>query len=122
MSHFTRSFVGILVVCALSQHCGPGPKGEAGTSCTVQDNGDGTKTITCEDGTEAVVSDGEAGSYCTVKDNGDGSKTILCEVGTQVVVHDGTSCNVTANDDGTYLLSCEDGTEVVFSDGEDGTS
>jgi|GEM_PF-1145588 len=35
-----------------------GPAGTSGTSCTVKDNGDGTKTISCADGTSATVSDG----------------------------------------------------------------
>lgn len=34
----------------------PGPAGDAGTSCTIVDNGNGTKTITCTDGTTVVVS------------------------------------------------------------------
>ena len=44
-----------------------GPSGTEGTvgadglSCTVEDNGDGTKTVSCEDGTTAVVSDGSDG-------------------------------------------------------------
>ncbi len=40
----------------------PGTPGEAGSSCTVTDDGAGTKTITCEDGTVATVSDGADGS------------------------------------------------------------
>ncbi|MBI2395669.1 MAG: OmcA/MtrC family decaheme c-type cytochrome [Deltaproteobacteria bacterium] len=35
----------------------PGPAGEAGTSCSVVDNGNGTRTITCTDGTKVTVSD-----------------------------------------------------------------
>jgi len=35
--------------------------GAAGSSCTVSDNGNGTKTIACSDGTSATVSDGADG-------------------------------------------------------------
>ncbi len=38
-----------------------GADGTTGDSCTVTDNGDGTKTITCEDGTSVTVSDGTDG-------------------------------------------------------------
>lgn len=34
----------------------PGPGGDAGVSCTIVDNNDGTKTITCDDGTKVTVS------------------------------------------------------------------
>jgi len=79
----------------------PGPPGTDGSSCSVTDNGDGTKTISCDDGTEVIVSDGtqgepgpqgdpgESGSSCTVADNGDGTKTISCDDGTSVTVRDG---------------------------------
>ena len=39
----------------------PGNNGSAGSSCTISDNGDGTKTIRCEDGTSAVIQDGRNG-------------------------------------------------------------
>lgn len=102
---------------------------EDGSSCTVADNGDGTHTISCGDGTTAVVMDGMDGTSgaCSVTDNGDGTKTIDCDDGTSVTVEggadgtDGDSCTVTDNGDGTYDLTCEDGTSVTISDGADGT-
>ncbi len=39
-----------------------GSRGTDGTSCSVQDNGDGSKTIRCEDGTEVIVQDGDTGA------------------------------------------------------------
>lgn len=45
-----------------------GPAGTAGAGCTVTDNGDGTKTIACEDGTSVVVSDGQDVDPATVDD------------------------------------------------------
>ncbi|MEM1022195.1 MAG: 5'-nucleotidase C-terminal domain-containing protein [Myxococcota bacterium] len=72
-----------------------GEQGEDGTSCTVVDNGDGTVTISCEDGTTATVADGTpgmmgmpgmAGDSCTVTDNGNGTATIACDDGTTVTI------------------------------------
>ncbi len=88
----------------------PGEQGDKGVSCEVVDNGDGTKTITCEDGTTATVSDGTPGDSCTIVDNGDGTKTITCEDGTEVTVSDGDpgvstgSITVTAVDTDDVLL------------------
>ncbi len=68
-----------------------GANGSAGTSCTVTDNGDGTKTITCTDGTSATVSNGAPGTNgtsCTVVDNPDSTRTITCTDGTSVTVSD----------------------------------
>ncbi len=76
----------------------PGPAGKDGTACTVADNNDGTKTISCDDGTSVTVSDGADGA--------DGA--------------DGTSCTVADNGDGTKTISCDDGTSVTVSDGADG--
>src|SRR5678816_4251828 len=61
-------------------------------------NGDGTVTISCEDGTSVTVADGQDGQ--------DGT--------------DGTSCTVADNGDGTKTISCDDGTTVTVSDGSDG--
>lgn len=66
-----------------------GPDGQTGLSCTASDDGAGTVTLTCEDGTTATVTDGTAGGSCTVVDNGDGTKTISCDDGTTVTVTDG---------------------------------
>jgi len=63
--------------------CGPAP------SCTLSDNGDGTRTMTCPDGTsmQLVSTDGSVG--CNVRENADGSKTITCTDGSEVTVRDG---------------------------------
>jgi len=93
---------------------------------------DGTKTISCDDGTTVTVNDGAAGAAgaagangtsCTVTDNMDGTKTISCDDGTSVVVTDGSngsSCTVTDNGDGTKTIACDDGTSVVVRDGTNG--
>ena len=80
----------LVVVAAIAlQGCEGGADGEDGTSCTVTDNGDGTVTIRCDDGTSVTVSDGADGTSCTIADNGDGSSTITCEDGTSVTIADG---------------------------------
>jgi hypothetical protein len=67
----------------------PGPpgdgglSGEAGTSCSVADNGDGTKTITCSDGTTVTIG---SGSGCTVVSLSETCKRIVCEDGTTELV------------------------------------
>ncbi len=72
-----------------------GANGSNGVGCTVTESSNGTKTITCDEGTEVTVSDGADGSNgsdgesCTVIDNNNGTKTITCgEV--SVSVSDGT--------------------------------
>jgi len=114
-----------------------GAAGAAGKSCTVKDNGDGTKTINCEDGTSVKVADGKAGTSgqsCTIKDNGDGTKAINCPGDPTVTVADGKpgaagkdgaagkSCTVKDNGDGTKTISCEDGTSVTVGDGKVGAA
>jgi len=68
----------------------PGPSGDtgaAGESCSVTDNGDGTKDVTC--GTTTItVSDGTPGvdgDDCTVVDNGDGTATLTCGADSVIV-------------------------------------
>lgn len=64
----------------------PGTSGDGGGgSCTVKDNGNGTKTITCDDGTTVTINDGEnglpgdAGDGCTAtQDNDAGTLTVTC--------------------------------------------
>ena len=66
---------------------------EAGRSCTVADNNDGSATISCDDGTSAIITSGEDGS--------NGSAGV-----------DGNSCTVVDNNDGTATVSCADGSSV----------
>jgi len=73
----------------------PGP---AGQPCSVRDNGDGTATISCPDGTSVLVRNGANGT-------------------------NGTSCSVSANPDaGTKTITCSDGTTVTVLDGTNGTN
>ncbi|MFO0551546.1 MAG: OmcA/MtrC family decaheme c-type cytochrome [Polyangiaceae bacterium] len=108
-----------------------GKDGADGVSCTVTDNGDGTSTIACDDGTNVVVkngtdgtdgNNGTDGTSCTVTDNNDGTKTVSCDDGTSVTVTDGGNCTVTNNGNGSYTITCADGTTVTLFDGSDGTN
>lgn len=123
----------ILAVCcltALFTSCA------ASGNCTVVDHGDGTATITCPDGTTAMVGgrdgmdgrDGVDGRSCSVTDNGNGTATLLCDDGTSATIDDGaagvdgTSCTVSSDGAGTSTITCEDGTTAIVRDGADGSS
>ncbi len=127
-----------------------GAAGKDGTSCTSKDNGNGTKTITCTDGTSISLADGPTGTTgatgatgnngqdgaagkdgtaCSVKANGDGTKTVSCTDGTAVNLADGATgaagkdgaaakpCTVKDNGNGTKTISCPDGTTVSVANG-----
>ena len=105
-----------------------GPRGPAGRSdCTVISADDGTRTITCADGTSASVSNGAPGTRCTVgvdapgdgggDGGGGGARTITCDDGTSVKIDDGTpgaSCAVTT-DGGARIVTCGDAAPVSIS-------
>ncbi len=58
---------------------------DGGASCTVTDNGDGTGTVDCPDGTSLSVAL-PGSEACTVTDNGDGTGTVSCPDGTSIDV------------------------------------
>jgi OmcA/MtrC family decaheme c-type cytochrome len=98
--------------------------GKDGSSCSVENNADGSTTIRCDDGTNVSIPAPESGTSCTVTSNGDGTSTITCEDGTTVVVPGGTpgtSCTVVDNGNGTKTITCEDGTHVTVEDGDPAT-
>lgn len=86
-----------------------GSDGDNGASCTVTDNGDGTKTVACADGTNATISNGTPGA--SGKDGDAGSRGA-----------DGTSCSVVTNDDGSKTITCTDGTVAIVRDGAPGAA
>ena len=67
---------------------GAGGQGAAEGACSVKDNGDGTATISCADGSSAEVTGlpGDQGDGCEATDNGDGTWAISCGGGDPVVV------------------------------------
>jgi hypothetical protein len=77
-----------------------GADGQDGTSCSVLDHGDGTKTLTCTDGTSAVIRDGVDG--VDGSDGQDGS---------------GGGCVIEARTAGGLRLRCAEGTVAIVPDG-----
>ena len=80
-----------------------GAKGETGatgasTTCGVKDNGDGTKTLSCNDGSSVTINDGVDGTNGT----------------------DGSSCSVEYILSTLMKITCDDGTSVLVADGKDG--
>jgi OmcA/MtrC family decaheme c-type cytochrome len=59
------------------------------TSCSVSRNDAGAATITCEDGTNALIESSHKAGGCTVKQEADGTKKIACDDGTSISVSDG---------------------------------
>lgn len=82
--------------------------GEDGSSCSVVDNNDGTKTISCTDGTTATVTDGGS---CSASDNGDGTKTISCTDGSSVIVSNGEAALISVTQGGAQ--GCANGGDLV---------
>jgi hypothetical protein len=123
-----------------------GAPGANGTSCSVIENDEFTKTVQCTDGTYAELLNGDVGPVgpqgetgpkgdkgdsCSVVDQGDGVKTVLCTDGTHATILDGamgpegpkgaagTSCTVVQSN-GVATISCTDGTQAFVSDGATG--
>ncbi len=71
-----------------------GTNGLNGSSCSARSNGDGTSTVSCTNGTHAIIQDGKAGAGCSVVDNGDRSKTLTCG-DYRVIVYDGKNAEPT---------------------------
>lgn len=104
----TSAIVGVVLLAACS-----GPAGKDGTPCSVADNGDGTATITCPDGTSVKVANGAPGQNGQNGQNGNDGMNGM----------NGTSCSITANPDaGTRTITCTDGTSVVVTNGTNGTN
>lgn len=107
-----------------------GPAGVKGTSCTVADNGDGSATITCTDGTTVTVlngtdgtdgTSGDAGLGCTIATKTDGGRVVTCADGTSADLPSGTACSISATDGGR-LISCNDGTSINVTNGTNGVN
>ena len=100
-----------------------GAAGAAGTSCTAKkDAATGDVTISCTDGTSAVVSDGKTGaagkdgSSCTAaKDAATGTTTVTCSDGTSATITDGKN-----GKDG--VDGAVGATGTTGADGKDGSS
>ena len=69
--------VALAVLLALGAGCA-----EPTPACTVEDNGDGTRTVACSDGSRVTLPSGEG--TCTLGVGEDGGKVIVCSDGTEV--------------------------------------
>lgn len=126
-----------------SQDVAAGIDGKDGSSCSVTDDGRGTVTVACTDGTSAELSSGGTGapgvagrdgSSCSIRDQGNGRKAIVCEDGTTALLsdgadgadgatgddgRDGSSCSVVSTAMGAEIR-CTDGTSATILDGQNG--
>ncbi|MBK7857868.1 MAG: OmcA/MtrC family decaheme c-type cytochrome [Archangiaceae bacterium] len=94
-----------LLVCTVFFIACTGTNGQDGKPCTVTDNGDGSATITCPDGSTTRVTSGKPG-----QDGMNGMNGLNGDAG--------TSCSVTSDADaGTKIITCGDGTTVTLRDG-----
>lgn len=111
----TGRWLAIAVLCAVTGSAcgGEGADGADGSSCTVMQNGDGSATITCEDGTSTTIVGGTPGQ------NGmpgtPGAPGTPGTPGTPGVPGtDGTSCSVVDLGVNAARIECEDGTSSVI--------
>ena len=96
-----------------------GTTAAAGMSCTVTDNGDGTKTITCPDGTSVNLNDGQQGvagtsASCSVTDNGNGTATISCTDGTTATIANGADAVPNVMTSSIFCTGDLEDTEMSF--------
>ncbi|OGH69573.1 MAG: hypothetical protein A3C90_02540 [Candidatus Magasanikbacteria bacterium RIFCSPHIGHO2_02_FULL_51_14] len=112
-----------LFVLSSSSACVEGPQGHSGAygaSCTVTDNGDGTYSSICPDGTYVTWHDGTVGSTGLTGIEGPPGPT--GPEGPQG--QDGNSaepCTVRPNADGSgSMLTCPDGSQESVRNGRDG--
>jgi OmcA/MtrC family decaheme c-type cytochrome len=93
----------------------PGAKGSDGTSCTVTNNGDGTSTVACTDGTTATIENGTDGTdaqSCLLTSNGDGTRTLTCPDGSTVVLETTTLAGKVQV---TEAFAAVDGGDVILT-------
>ncbi len=111
------------VVCLGLPAC-TGPAGEKGSACTSRDNGDGTATISCGDGTKVTLFNGktgDAGTSCSITTRSDGGRIVSCSDGTIADLPSGLTCSL-SNGDGGRVLTCSDGSVIPLPNGTNGTN
>ena len=111
-----RNFKALTLFCFILGCGTQGPDGADGNACSVSDNGDGTATLTCSDGTEEVLSSGTRGEDGAAGETGaDGPDGLPGPDGEDGANgKDGRDCSVTQNDDGTATITCSDGTSTTI--------
>ena len=123
----------IVGLCLVLFGC-QGPAGEKGSSCSTKDNGDGTITVSCTDGTSVTLNsgrdgtngvngaNGDAGTSCSITTKGDGGRIVSCTDGTIADIPNGTACSIGNKPDGGRQISCSDGTVIDIINGTNGTN
>jgi hypothetical protein len=86
------------------------PARQAPLAAVARDDVTSTVTITCEDGTTAVVNDGQLGPT-----GGPGPTGPAGPAGA-----DGAGCEVAANDDGSFTVTCGASDPITLANGVDG--
>ena len=118
-----------LALCLAVSAC-VGPAGEKGSSCSTKDNGDGTITVACTDGTSVTLANGtngtngangDAGTSCTITHKSDGGSILSCTDGTVTDLPTGTTCTLSPIDGGS-LITCNDGTSIAVTNGSNGNN
>lgn len=108
-----RTLRGMLVAAAaIALAACTGTPGKDGAPCSVKDNTDGTKTLTCPDGTNVTIVNGTDGQNGQQGPDG--------QTGPQGPQGDaGSSCTATQIDGGV-LVQCTDGTNAIIPNGAQG--
>lgn len=92
-------------------------------SCTVEDNGDGTKTVRCPDGTSVTVNDVECLHEPAVCNDGDACTAETCDqavgcISLPIDCDDGDACTTDSCDSATGCVNgpvvCDDGDLCTF--------
>lgn len=109
MNAMKRVLVAVAAITLAACAGEKGDPGQDGQPCTVKDNMDGTKTLSCPDGTKVTIVNGDPGA------NGQDGQT-----GPQGPQGDaGSSCTATQVDGGV-LVECTDGTSAIVPNGAQG--
>lgn len=119
----------LAVLCLVACAC-RGPAGEKGASCSTKNNGNGTVTVSCTDGTSVTLANGtngtngtngDAGTSCSITTRSDGGRIVSCTDGTIADIPNGTACTIAATDAGRQI-TCSDGTVINVTNGTNGTN
>jgi hypothetical protein len=104
-----------------------GTDGIDGSSCSVEDEGNGCSQISCTDGSSAEVCNGADGQTCSVYPSDEGCVTIDCgDNGSQEVCNGqdgapGSNCSIASDgnpdDADCYFVTCDDGSDATICSG-----
>ena len=107
MNHSNTTLFSLLCAGLTLSACGSDSQ-----PCTITDNGDGSSTVSCPDGTSVDIA---ADTSCTITDGDDGAKVVTCGDGTTATIVPDTSCAIADNGDGTKTVTCADGSSATIA-------